>query len=256
MRFYTVRDAQAARRSVLYATGLIGFFYLVTFILGFGAAVLVGQPAIKAIDKGGNMAAPLLAEVVGGTGLLGFISAVAFATILAVVAGLTLSGAATLSHDLYVSVVRRGDATEREQLTVARIATLLLGFVAIVLGVLFKGQNVAFMVGLAFAIAASSNFPALVMSLMWPRFTTRGAVASMLTGNITSVVLICLSPTVLVDIFHRSSAIFPLKNPGIISIPAAFLIGIVVSILAPEPASVAGYQRIGRRMSLGAAGDQ
>jgi cation/acetate symporter len=252
MRFYTVPDARAARRSVFYATGLIGFFYLVTFVLGFGAAVLVGQPAIRAVDKGGNMAAPLLAEVVGGTGLLGFIAAVAFATILAVVAGLTLSGAATLSHDLWVNVVRKGEAADREQLLVARGASLLLGLLAIVLGVVFKGQNVAFMVGLAFAIAASANFPALVMSLTWSRFTTRGAVASMLVGNIVSIGLIALSPTVLVDLLGQPSAVFPLKNPGIVSVPLAFAVGVLVSLIGPEPAARAGYTAISRRMLLGA----
>ncbi len=159
MRFYTVPDARAARTSVFYATGLIGFFYLMTFILGFGAMVLVGPDAVRAADAGGNMAAPLLAELLGGTPFLGFIAAVAFATILAVVAGLTLSGAAALSHDLWVNVVRGGHAEQREQLVVARIATVVLGVLAVGLGIAFKGQNVAFMVSLAFAIAASSNFP-------------------------------------------------------------------------------------------------
>ena len=154
---------------MFYATGFIGFFYLLTFILGFGAMVIVGPDAIKAVDKGGNMAAPLLAEALGGHGFLGFIAAVAFATILAVVAGLTLSGAAALSHDLWVNVVRKGQAPEREQLVVARVATVARGLVAIALGIVFKGQNVAFMVGLAFAIAASANFPALVLSIFWRR---------------------------------------------------------------------------------------
>jgi cation/acetate symporter len=255
MRFYTVPDAVAARRSVFYATGLIGFFYLVTFILGFGAAVLVGQKAITTIDKGGNMAAPLLAEVVGGTGLLGFISAVAFATILAVVAGLTLSGAAALSHDLWVSVHKRGQADEAEQLLVARVATLFLGILAVVLGVVFKGQNVAFMVGLAFAIAASANFPALVLSMLWKGLTTRGAVASMVVGNLTSIVLIVLSPTVQVDILEHSVAIFPLKNPGIVSVPLAFLVGVAVSLLAPSREDETRFTAIQRKMLLGKAAE-
>ncbi len=255
MRFYTVPDAHAARRSVFYATGLIGFFYLVTFILGFGAAVLVGQKTISAIDKGGNMAAPLLAEVVGGTGMLGFISAVAFATILAVVAGLTLSGAAALSHDLWVSVIKRGKAEEAEQLLVARLATLVLGILAIVLGVVFKGQNVAFMVGLAFAIAASANFPALVLSMLWKGLTTRGAVASMVVGNVTSVVLIVLSPTVQVDVLKHAHAIFPLKNPGIISVPLAFAVALVVSLVAPSKDDRDKFTGVQRRMLLGKAAD-
>jgi len=252
MRFYTVPDAQAARRSVFYATGLIGFFYLVTFVLGFGASVIVGQKAISAAGKGGNMAALLLAQEVGGKGLLGFISAVAFATILAVVAGLTLSGAAALSHDLWVSVVRKGDAREKEQLAVARGATLFLGVVAVVLGLAFKGQNVAFMVGLAFAIAASANLPALLMSLLWRRFTTAGAVASMITGNVSSILLIALSATVQVDILHKPAAIFPLKNPGIVSVPLAFIVGALVSLLAPDAADQKRFLDVEQRTTLGA----
>lgn len=237
MRFYTVPNAKEARISVMYATVLIGFFYLLTFILGFGAMVLVGQDPIKAIDAGGNMAAPMLAEVLGGNAFLGFISAVSFATILAVVAGLTLSGAATLSHDLWVNVVRHGSASEDEQFKVARASTLALGAIAIVLGIVFKGQNVAYMVGLAFAIAASANFPALVMSMMWRRFTTKGAVASMLIGTLSSLILIYLSPTIQISILKHSSALFPLKNPGLISIPLAFIVGIVVSLVSPEAQS-------------------
>jgi cation/acetate symporter len=253
MRFYTVPDAKAARSSVFYATGLIGYFYLVTFILGFGASVLVGRQAITLVDKGGNMAAPMLAEVVGGTGFLGFIAAVAFATILAVVAGLTLSGAAALSHDLWSSVVRKGHAPEREQLQVARLASLVLGVLAVVLGVAFKGQNVAFMVGLAFAIAASANFPALLLSMAWKRFTTYGAVASMLTGAGSSVVLIFLSPTVQVDLLKNATALFPLKNPGIITIPLAFLVGVGVSLLFPEQEASDRFAEVKHRMHVGTA---
>jgi cation/acetate symporter len=251
MRFYTVPDAAAARQSVLWATGLIGVFYLMTFILGFGAMVVVGREAITAIDKGGNMAAPLLAEALGGEGLLGFIAAVAFATILAVVAGLTLSGAAALSHDLWVSVYRSGHAPHEEQLRVARVATVLLGIVAIVLGILFKGQNVAFMVGLAFAVAASGNFPALVLSVFWRRFTTRGAVAAILTGTGGSLVLIGVSPTIMVDVFGAETALFSLKNPAIVTIPAGFLAGFVVSIASPEPAAASAFDAKERRMILG-----
>ena len=187
MRFYTVPDARTARVSVAYATAAIGVFYLFTFVLGFGAMVIVGQDAIRAIDAGGNMAAPLLAEAVGGQAFLGFIAAVAFATILAVVAGLTLAGAAALSHDIWVNVVRDGHADSGEQLRVARGATILLAIVSIVLGIAFKGQNVAYMVGLAFAIAASANFPALVLSMFWKPFTTNGAVASIVVGTATAL---------------------------------------------------------------------
>src|SRR5262249_23229416 len=159
------------------------------------------RDAIKGVDAGGNMAAPLLAEVLGGTGFLGFISAVAFATILAVVAGLTLSGSAAVAHDLWAHAIRHRKGTEREQLRVARLATVGLAILAIVLGLAFKGKNVAFMVGLAFSLAASANFPALLLSMMWRQFTTRAAVASMYTGAISSVGLILLSPTVWVDLF-------------------------------------------------------
>jgi cation/acetate symporter len=241
MRFYTVPDAKAARTSVFYATGLIGFFYLLTFILGFGAMVLVGPDAIKAIDKGGNMAAPLLAEFLGGTPFLGFIAAVAFATILAVVAGLTLSGAAALSHDLWTSVVRHGEARAGEELRVARIATFALGLIAVLLGITFKGQNVAFMVSLAFAIAASANFPALVLSIFWRRCTTQGAVASMVAGTVGTLVLIYLSPVIQVDILKHASAWFPLKNPALVTIPGSFLVGIVVSLLTTDAKAVNEY---------------
>ena len=200
MRFYTVPDAKAARKSVFFATGWIGYFYILTFTIGFGAAVLVGREAILGVDS--NMAAPMLSKFLGGSVFYGFLCAVAFATILAVVAGLALAGASALSHDIYVGVIKRGQATEQEQVKVARIATVVLGVLAVLLGIAFKGQNVAFMVGLAFAIAASANFPALLMSIVWKRFTTNGAVASISVGLGLAVVLIVLSPTVWVDIFH------------------------------------------------------
>ncbi len=212
MRFYTVPKAKAARSSVMYATGFIGYFYLLTFVLGFGAMVLVGQDGIKAINKSGNMAAPMLAELMGGSAFLGFISAVSFATILAVVAGLTLSGAAALSHDLWVQVVRKGKSCGTEQLQVARASTLILGVLAVILGIIFQGQNVAYMVGLAFAIAASANFPALLLSMLWRPFSTKGAVASMVVGTVTSLVLIYFSPAIQIDILKNATALFPLKK--------------------------------------------
>ncbi len=202
MRFYTVPDAREARKSVFYATGFIGYFYILTVTIGFGAAVLVGKDFIMSIDKGGNMAALTLAEFNGGTLFLGFLAAVAFATILAVVAGLTLAGASALSHDLYVGVFRSGRANEKDEMRVAKIATVCLGICAILLGILFKGQNVAFMVGLAFAVASSANFPALLLSIVWKRLTTAGAAASIYTGMIVAVVLIVLSPTVYVDVMQ------------------------------------------------------
>ena len=251
MRFYTVPDAKTARNSVTYATAFIGFFYLLTFILGFGAMVLVGQADIIKIDKGGNMAAPMLAEVLGGNAFLGFIAAVSFATILAVVAGLTLSGAAALSHDLWVNVVRGGHASETEQLKVARGATLLLGIIAIILGMIFKGQNVAYMVGLAFAIAASANFPALILSMLWRRFTTNGAVASMLVGTILSLVLIYLSPAIQIDVLKHATALFPLKNPGLITIPLSFIVGIAISLLAPEKLAQQKFAEVEHQIHMG-----
>jgi cation/acetate symporter len=251
MRFYTVPDARTARTSVGYATAFIGFFYLLTFILGFGAMVIVGRDAIAGVDAGGNMAAPMLAEAVGGTPFLGFIAAVAFATILAVVAGLTLSGAATLSHDLWVNVVRGAHADEREQLRVARAATVILAVVSILLGITFKGQNVAYMVGLAFAIAASANFPALVLSIFWGRLTTRGAQLSMLVGTFSTIALIWLSPTIQVDILKHPEAWFPLRNPGLVTIPLSFAVAVVVSLLRPEPSEARRFVELERQLHLG-----
>ena len=255
MRFYTVPDAKAARSSVFYATGFIGFFYLLTFILGFGAMYYVGAADITKVDPGGNMAALLLAERLGGSGFLGFIAAVAFATILAVVAGLTLSGAAALSHDLWVNVVRKGAAPEKEQLRVARGSSILLGLMAMALGITFKGQNVAYMVGLAFAIAASANFPSLVLSVFWRKFTTQGAVWSMVLGTISALVLIYLSPTVQIDILKNKEAWFPLKNPGLITIPFSFFVGIVVSLVAPEKSASDAYGQVEERIHFGADSD-
>jgi cation/acetate symporter len=248
MRFYTVPDAATARRSVLHATCIIGGFYLLTFILGFGAAALLDPEAVAANS---NMAAPLLARELGGTGFLGFISAVAFATILAVVAGLTLSGAAAIAHDLWGHVVRHGEVDEREQLAVARIATIALAILAIGLGIVFEKQNVAFMVGLAFAIAASANFPALLLSMTWRRFTTAGAVASMVTGTVSAITLITLSPTVWVKIFGHAEAVFPLENPGIVTIPLSFVAGVAVSLARPEPAAFEGFAKVEERIHLG-----
>jgi cation/acetate symporter len=251
MRFYTVPDARAARTSVLYATGFIGYFYLIIPIVGFGAAALVGRDVIQAIDPGGNMAAPLVAELLGGTPFLGFIAAVAFATILAVVAGLTLAGASALSHDIFTHAIRKGEASEHEQVRVARLATVVFGVVAVGLGILFKGQNVAFMVGLAFAVAASANFPPLLLSITWRRFNTAGAVSSIIVGAFLSVVLILLSPTVWVDLFGQAEAIVPLRNPAIISMPASFLAGVVASLLTREPEAEAKFDDEKLRTYLG-----
>ena len=253
MRFYTVPDAKAARKSVLYATGLIGYFYIIIPIVGFGASVLIpgGRKAIAAIDAGGNMAAPVLALQLGGTPFLGFIAAVAFATILAVVAGLTLAGASAYSHDIYVSVIKKGKATEEEQVKAAKIATIVFGVLAVALGILFQGQNVAFMVGLAFSIAASANFPALLMSITWKRFSTQGAVASILVGAFLSVGMIMFSETVWVKIFHNAQAIVPINNPCVISMTLSFVVGILVSLMSPDPLAQAKFEDEKLRTYLG-----
>ena len=249
MRFYTVPDKIAARKSAFYATAMIGLIYLLTFFLGFGAMVYVGRDVIANFDKGGNMAALLLAQALGGPTLLGYIAAVAFATILAVVAGLTLSGAATISHDIWVGVIRKKALKKGEEIKVAKIATIVLGMVSILLGIVFQGQNVAVLVGLAFSIAASSNFPALILSTYWKRATTQGVVASMVVGGLSSVTLIGLSPTVMIDILHCESCWFPFKNPGIFTIPASFVLGIVVSLLTKDKEAETKYQTLCKRMS-------
>ena len=251
MRFYTVPDARAARTSVLYATGFIGYFYLIIPIVGFGAAALVGRDVITSVDPGGNMAAPLVAELLGGTPFLGFIAAVAFATILAVVAGLTLAGASALSHDIFTHAIRKGHASDHEQIRVARAATVAFGVLAVMLGILFKGQNDAFMVGLAFAVAASANFPALLLSIVWRRFNTAGAVCAIVTGAVLSVVLIVLSPTIWVDLLHNPTPLFPLRNPAIVSMPAGFLAGIIASLVVSEPDAEARFHDEKLRTYLG-----
>ncbi|CAE1141409.1 cation/acetate symporter ActP [Serratia sp. Tan611] len=228
MRFFTVSDAKEARKSVFYATGFIGYFYILTFIIGFGAILLVSaNPAFKdatgALLGGTNMAAVHLANAVGGNFFLGFISAVAFATILAVVAGLTLAGASAVSHDLYASVVKNGKATEKEELRVSKITVVLLGIVAIGLGILFEKQNIAFMVGLAFSIAASCNFPIIILSMYWSRLTTRGAMIGGWLGLLTAVLLMILGPTIWVEILGHEKPIYPYEYPALFSMIVAFI---------------------------------
>ena len=228
MRFFTVPNAKEARKSVFWATTWIGYFYILTFIIGFGAITFVlTNPefldAKGALKGGGNMAAIHLANAVGGNIFLGFISAVAFATILAVVAGLTLSGASAVSHDLYSTVIKKGKADSATELKVSRITTLVLGVVAVVLGIAFEKQNIAFMVGLAFAIAASANFPILFLSMFWGKLTTKGAVWGGGLGLLTAVVLVILSKAVWVDILGYKTAIYPYGNPAIFSVTIAFV---------------------------------
>ncbi|UXK11980.1 cation acetate symporter [Erwinia pyrifoliae] len=228
MRFFTVSDAREARKSVFYATGLMGYFYFLTFIIGFGAILLVGaNPAFKdasgALLGGSNMAAVHLADAVGGSLFLGFISAVAFATILAVVAGLTLAGASAVSHDLYASVMRKGQASKRDELRVSKITVVALGVVAILLGILFEKQNIAFMVGLAFSIAASCNLPIILLSMYWSKLTTRGAMTGGWLGLLTAVILMILGPTVWVQVLGHARAIFPYEYPALFSMLVAFI---------------------------------
>ncbi|GAA0589076.1 cation acetate symporter [Caenispirillum bisanense] len=228
MRFFTVSDAQEARKSVVYATGFIGYFFLVVGILGLSAIVIISQhPEFFGPDGkllgGTNMAVMHLAKAVGGDLFLGFISAVAFATILAVVAGLALAGASAVSHDLYASVIKKGKADERTEMRVSKIATLFMGVLAVVLGIAFENQNIAFMVGLAFAIAGSANFPVLILSMMWRGTTTRGALIGGFIGLVTALALVILGPTIWVKILGFQTAIFPYEHPAIFSIPTAFI---------------------------------
>jgi cation/acetate symporter len=265
IRFYTVPSARAARKSVLWAIGIIGAFYLMTLALGFGAAALVGGPAITAQDKAGNVAAPLLAQTLGerylggttgGAILLAVIAAVAFATILAVVAGLTLASSSSLSHDFYANVLKRGRTSERQEVVVARFSAFGIGAVSIVLAIFAQNLNVAFLVALAFAVAASGNLPALLYSLFWHRFTTAGAVAAIYGGLVSAVLLVFFSPVV----SGSATAMFPghdwqwfpLSNPGIISIPIGFLCGWLGTILSGQPADAEKFAELEVRSLTGA----
>ncbi|MFJ8854642.1 cation acetate symporter [Streptomyces sp. NPDC102437] len=255
IRFYTVPTAKAARKSVNWAIGIIGAFYLMTIALGFGAAALIGPDEIKAKNPAGNAAAPQLAEYLGGVGttggavLLAVISAVAFATILAVVAGLTLASSSSFAHDIYANVIRKGKATEKEEMRAARWATVLIGAVAIALGAFARDMNVAGLVALAFAVAASANLPTILYSLFWKRFTTQGALWSIYGGLATSVILVLFSPVVSgnpkTSMFKGVDfAWFPLENPGLISIPLGFLLGWIGSLLSKEEPDKGKYAEL------------
>ena len=235
MRFYTVPTAKEARKSVVWAIWLIGAFYLFTLVLGYGAGALIGPEKIKAAPGGVNSAAPLLAYELGGTLLLGLISAVAFATILAVVAGLTITAAASFAHDVYSSVLAKSKPTPAQEMKVARRTVVVIGILSIAGGIGAQGQNVAFLVALAFAVAASANLPTILYSLFWKKFTTQGAVWSMIGGLGSAILLIVFSPvfsgkeTSMIP--TADFAIFPLANPGIVSIPLAFFLGWLGSVL-------------------------
>ncbi|MGE7414441.1 cation/acetate symporter ActP [Methylobacterium tarhaniae] len=244
MRFFTVADARQARLSVLVATGFITVFYTLLFVLGFGAIALVlGEPAFTdAAGKligGSNMVALHLADRLGGAPLLGFISAVAFATILAVVSGLAIAGASAASHDLYARVLRRGRASEAEEVRVSKGATVVISLCAMALGLAFENQNIAFLVGLVFAIAASANFPVLVLSVSWPGLTTRGAVAGSLAGLVCALGLMILGPGIWSTVLGLGAAPFPYDNPALFSVPLAFLTAVTVSRLDRSPGAAA-----------------
>ena len=260
MRFYTVPTAKEARKSVVWAISLIGGFYIFTLILGYGAAALVGPETIMAAPGKQNAAAPLLALHLGGEILLGLIAGVAFATILAVVAGLAITASASFAHDIYASVIKKNGASEEDQVRVSRYTVIVLGIIGIVLGILAKDQNIAFLVALAFAVAASANLPTILYSLFWKRFNTRGALFSMYGGLVITLTLIVFSPAVsgkansmLPD---SDFAWFPLANPGIVSIPAAFLLGIIGTLSSREKPDVARRAEMEVRSLTGVGAEQ
>jgi cation/acetate symporter len=237
MRFFTVTDAKEARKSVLYASGFVAYFFNVIFIMGLCGIIIVGQnPEFFEAGKvggkiigGGNMVAMHLSKAVGGDMLLGFLAAVAFATILAVVSGLALAGASAISHDLYARVIKKGTATEASEIRVSKIATICLGFVAIILGILFEKQNIAFMVGLAFGVAAAANFPVLILSMYWKGLTTRGALFGGYGGLVSAVLFVLFSKSVWVDVLGNPAALFPYTQPALFAMPLAFLLAYIFS---------------------------
>ncbi len=266
MRLYTVPDAIQARRSVVWTIWLVGVFYLFTLVLGYGAMWLVGKGQIEAAPGKANSALPLLAFRLGGTLLLGIVAAIAFATSLAVVAGLTITASASFAHDVYAGVLRRGDAGPGREVRVARITAVVIGAVAVAGGIYAKNVDVAFLVALAFAIAASANLPSILYSLFWPRFTARGALWSIYGGLISSVGLIIFSPVVsghptaavpsLISDPHVNFAFFPLSNPGIVAIPLAFLLGWLGSVTDPIPADPARFARMQVRALTGVGAER
>ncbi|SDX17945.1 cation/acetate symporter [Marininema mesophilum] len=236
IRFFTVKDARTARKSVVNATWIIGIFYIMTIFLGFGAAAFVGTDVIEEANNAGNMAAPLLAKALGGDFLFAFISAVAFATILAVVAGLVLSAASAFAHDFYSHIIRKGEASEREQMNAAKWASVGVSIISIILALFAQELNVAFLVGLAFAVAASANLPVILFTVLWRRFNTTGAIASMLVGLFSSLILVAISPNVWSPEAGKAilvgNPLISLTNPGIISIPLGFLAAYLGTILS------------------------
>lgn len=253
MRFFTVKDAKTARSSVVYATWIVGIFYILTIFLGFGAAAFVGSEQIVAANAAGNMAAPLLAEALGGELLLSFVSAVAFATILAVVAGLVLSGASAFAHDLYGQIFKKGKVTEKEQMVAARSASIAVSVISIVLALGAQNMNVAFLVSLAFCIAASANLPVIIYTIYWKKFTTTGALAAIVTGLVTALVLVLLSPNLWAadgSMLFTGEPLFPLTNPALVSVPAGF-IGGFIGTLVGQRADAKKYAEVDVKATVG-----
>jgi cation/acetate symporter len=251
IRFLTVPDAKTARSSIIWATWIIGLFYLITPVLGYGAALLVGQDAIRAANPAGNLAAPQLASVLGGPVFFAFISAVAFATIVAVVAGLVVAASGAFAHDFYNNVFRNGEATEAEQFKAARYTSVAISVGSIILALFAQGLNVAFLVALAFAVAASANVPTILLTIFWRRFNTTGAVAGILVGLVSAVVLVGISPSVLTGSAEGAAAIIPaeplspFRNPALFSVPlglAACVIGTLLTGRGAEREQEQGIQ--------------
>lgn len=260
-RFFTVRDPRAAQRSALYATGIVGVFHLMVLLLGFGAMLLIGKTAIAEAGGGGNMAVPLLARMLGGNMFFGFIAGASFATVLAVIAGLTLTSATTFSYDIWTRALKRrssaddGMETEVASLRVARVSAIVITMLATAFALMFQKMNVAFLIGLSQAIAAASNFPVLMLTFFWRRLTTAGAICGMAAGLVSSLLLIVLSPVVQVSLMHRAPDwlaqqgwFFPLNNPAIISVPLAFVVAIVVSLFKEETSAQIRYDEMSRQM--------
>lgn len=254
MRFFTVRDAKTARSSVIWATWIVGIFYVMTIFLGFGAAAFVGADVIQASNAAGNMAAPLLAKVLGGDILMSFVSAVAFATILAVVAGLVLSGASAFAHDIYGQIIKKGKATEKEQMLAAKYASLGVSVFSILLALFAQNLNVAFLVSLAFCVAASANLPVIVFTIYWKRFNTTGAMTGMLAGLLSSLILVAISPSVISPVegaaLFTGNPIFPLTNPALLSVPIGF-IGSIIGTLVSSKQDAKRYAEVKVKANTG-----
>ncbi|MBA4536529.1 cation/acetate symporter ActP [Bacillus aquiflavi] len=253
MRFFTVKDAKTARSSVMWATWIVGIFYLMTIFLGFGAAAFVGFETIKEANPAGNMAAPLLANVLGGDFLMSFVAAVAFATILAVVAGLVLSGASAFAHDIYGQIIKKGKITEKQQMLAARYASIGVSVFSILLALFAQKMNVAFLVSLAFCVAASANLPIIVFTIYWKRFNTTGAITGMMSGLLSSLILVSISPNVFAldgSALFIGEPLFPLTNPALISVPLGF-IGSIVGTLLSSHSDAKKYAEVTVRANTG-----